>query len=115
MRLATPCSLVRVLLDENLPLEFAAEIVPFPVATVRGLGWSGVQNGELMRRAASVCDVFVTMDRNLPYQQHIPALSFGVIVVHAQSNRLVDLRPLVPGLLAAIPTAAPGTWLRVGV
>ena len=105
---------MRVLLDENLPLEFAAEIVGFPVATVRGPGWSGVQNGELMRRAAPICDVFVTMDRNLLYQQNVPALSFGVIVVHAHSNRLIDLRPLVPELLAAIPTATPGTWVRVG-
>ena len=105
---------MRVLLDENLPLEFAAEIVGFPVATVRGLGWSGVQNGELMRRAAPISDVFVTMDRNLLYQQNVPALSFGVIVVHAHSNRLIDLRPLVPELLAAIPTATPGTWVRVG-
>ncbi len=44
-----------------------------------------------MRRAASVCDVFVTMDRNLPHQQNIPALSFGVSVVLAHSNRLIDL------------------------
>jgi hypothetical protein len=106
---------VRVLLDENLPLEFAAEVVGFSVATVRGLGWSGTKNGELMRRAAPGCDVFITMDRNLPYQQNIPALSFGVIVVYAHSNRLTDLRPIVPALLAAIPTVAPGTWVRVGV
>ena len=68
-----------------------------------------------MRRAASICDVFVTMDHNLPYQQNIPALSFGVIAVYAHSNRLADLRPIVRELLAAIPTAAPRTWVRVGV
>lgn len=67
-----------------------------------------------MRRATGVCDVFVTMDGNLPYQQNIPALSFGVIVVHAHSNRLADLRPIVPDLPTAIPAAAPGTWARVG-
>ena len=105
---------MRVLLDENLPLEFAAEIVGFPVVTVRGLGWSGVKNGALIRLAAPVCDVFVTMDRNLPYQQHIPALAFGV-VVYAFSNRVADLRPHILELLSAIPTAAPGTWVRVGV
>ncbi len=106
---------MRVLLDENLPLEFAAEIVGFSVATVRGLGWSGTKNGELMRRAAPVCDVFVTMDRNLPFQQNIPAHSFGVVIVYAHSNRLTDLRPIVPELLVAISTVAPGTWVRVGV
>ncbi|WP_373058483.1 hypothetical protein [Gemmatimonas sp.] len=55
------------------------------------------------------------MDKNLPHQQNIPALPFGVIIVNAHSNRLVDLRPLVPELLTAIPTATPGTWVRVGV
>jgi hypothetical protein len=106
---------VRVLLDENLPLEFAADIVGHSVATVRGLGWSGTKNGELMRRAASVCDILVTMDRNLPHQQNIPALSFGVIVVYARSNRLVDLRPITSELLSVIATTAPGSWVRVGV
>ena len=106
---------MRVLLDENLPLEFAAEIVGFSLATVRAYGWSGLKNGELMRRAAPICDVFITMDRNLPYQQNIPALSFGVIVVYAHSNRLTDLRQIVPTLLDAIPNAAPGTSMRVGV
>ena len=57
----------------------------------------------------------VTMDRNLPDQQNIPALSFGVIVVYAHSNRLTDLRPIVPELLVAIPTTAPGSSVRVGV
>ncbi|MCR4341960.1 MAG: hypothetical protein NUW01_18950 [Gemmatimonadaceae bacterium] len=55
---------MRVLLDENLPLEFAAEIHGHKVSTVRGRGWAGLQNGALMKEAAAVCDVFVTMDKN---------------------------------------------------
>jgi hypothetical protein len=35
------------------------------------IGWSGVKNGELLRRAAGVCDVFVTLDRSLQHQQKI--------------------------------------------
>jgi len=74
---------VRVLLDENLPLEFAAEIPGHDVATVRGLGWAGLQNGALMRQAADACDVFVTMDKSIPHQQHIPAMPFGVVLLAA--------------------------------
>ena len=105
---------MRVLLDENLPVDFAALVTGYEVVTVRGLGWAGTQNGELMRRAAAVCDVFVTMDRNLPHQQHIPELPFGVILLVAHSNRLADLRPHVAALLAAVPRAKPGVLQRVG-
>jgi len=105
---------VRVLLDENLPVDFAALVAGHEVVTVRGLGWAGTQNGELMQRAAAVCDVFVTMDRNIPHQQHIPGLPFGVILLASHSNRLADLRPHVAALLAAIPRAKPGVLQRVG-
>ena len=106
---------MRVLLDENLPLEFAAEIPGHDVATVRGLGWAGLQNGALMRQAADACDVFVTMDKSIPHQQHIPAMPFGVILLAAHSNRMTDLRPCIPELLGAIATSRPGALQRVGV
>ena len=105
---------MRVLLDENLPLEFAAEIVDHEVLTVRGLGWDGLKNGALMQRAATACDVFVTMDRNIPHQQNIGALRFGVILLQAHSNRIEDLRPIVTVLLHAILDARPGVLQRVG-
>jgi hypothetical protein len=99
---------VRVLLDENLPLEFAAEIRDHEVETVRSAGWSGLTNGALMQRAATACDVFVTMDKNIPHQQNIRALPFGVIVLEAPSNRIEDLRPIVQALQKAIVGARPG-------
>jgi len=106
---------VRVLLDENLPLDLAAEIRGHEVNTVRGLGWTGIENGELMRLAATACDVFVTMDQNLPHQQHLPRLPFGVILLRAPSNRLLHLRPLVAALLRAIDMIKSGELQRVGV
>ena len=106
---------MRVLLDENLPLDFAAEILGHEVITVRAAGWAGLKNGALMKRAATACDVFVTMDKNIPFQQNIPALSFAVILLLAHSNQLTDLRPRVPELLLAIKAAQPGVLQRVGV
>ncbi|MDO8502076.1 MAG: DUF5615 family PIN-like protein [Gemmatimonadaceae bacterium] len=55
-----------MLLDENPPLDLAAEIRGHDVHTVRGLGSTGIENGELMRLATTACDVFVTTDQNLP-------------------------------------------------
>lgn len=58
---------MRILLDENFPVSFAHLLAGHEVFTVHGLGWSGIKNGGLLRRAAERCDVFVTLDRNLAY------------------------------------------------
>ena len=105
---------MRILLDENIPVDFAAELPGHDVSTVVGLGWSGVLNGELMRRACDCCDVFVTLDRNIEFQQNIPVLPFGVIVVRAVSNRMVHLRPLALAILSAVSAAKPGELQKVG-
>jgi len=105
---------MRILLDENVPVDFAAELRGHDVSTVVDLGWSGVLNGELMRRAHERCDVFITLDRNIEFQQNIPALPFGVIVVRAVSNRMIHLRPLAAAILSAISTAKPGQLQKVG-
>ena len=71
------------------------------------MGWSTIKNGELLALAAKEFDVFVTVDRNLSFQQNLPAFAIAVIVLRVPSNRLADLQSLVPQLLAKIPTAKP--------
>ena len=62
---------MRLLLDENFPADFADAFSAHVVLTVHCLGWEGAVNGELLRRVRGVCDVFVTLDRNLVFQQNI--------------------------------------------
>ena len=78
------------------------------------MGWSAIENGELLALAAKEFDVFVTVDRNLSFQQNLPAFTIAVVVLCAYSNRLADLRVLVPELLAQILTAKPGEVTYVG-
>jgi hypothetical protein len=59
-------------------------------------------------------DVFVTVDRNLTFRQNLVSFSLSVIVLQAKTNRLADLRPLLPHLLAAIESAQPGTAKFIG-
>jgi len=105
---------MRILLDENIPIDFAAELPGHDVSTVAERGWSGILNGELMRRARERCDVFVTLDRNLEFQQNIADLPLGVIVVRAVSNRMIHLRPLASAILMAVSAATPGRLQKVG-
>jgi hypothetical protein len=92
----------------------ARHIVGHDVKTPRQLGWSSIKNGELIALASMSFDIFVTVDRNLAFQQNIGDLPIAVIVLRAKSNRLADLIPLVPQLLQWIATIAPRTLMFVG-
>jgi len=101
-------------LDENIPVDLAADLAGHHVETVVGLGWVGIANGKLLDRASGKFDGFVTMDRNIEHQQNISRLRFGVLVLRAPSNRLTHLRPLLPAILDALETLAPGRLRNIG-
>lgn len=105
---------MRVLLDECVDTRLAAHLAAFDTHTVHDKGWSGVTNGKLLALAQSDFDVFVTVDRNLAFQQHLPKFTIAVILLHARSNRVDDLAALIPELSAAIPNAKRGIVTHVG-
>ncbi len=72
------------------------------------MGWTTIQNGELPALAAAQFDVFVTVDRDLAFQQDVASVAIAVVVIRAKSNRLGDLKAAVPSLLAAIASARAG-------
>ena len=104
----------RVLLDEMLPRLLARELPDHEVTTVAKAGWTGVLNGELLRRAeAAGIEVFVTADRKMEHQQRLSGRSFGVVVLAAGGTKLEDLRPLADALREAVTTVSPGQVLHV--
>lgn len=105
---------MKVLVDECVDWRLSRDLVGHEVRSARQMGWLTVKNGELLAIAAKEFDVFVTVDRNLSFQQNLPAFAIAVIVVRAKSNRLADLRPLVPELLASLSKAKSGTVTYVG-
>jgi predicted nuclease of predicted toxin-antitoxin system len=94
---------MRILLDESLPHRLRAAFPGHEVATVAEVGWSGRQNGELLRLAAARFDLFVTADQNLQYQQNLSSLPLSIGVLAGRDNRLETLLPLAAQLLARLP------------
>lgn len=43
------------------------------------------------------------------YQQNLARFRIAIIALRARSNRLADTRPLMPKVLAVLPTVQPGT------
>jgi hypothetical protein len=104
---------MKVLLDECIDRRLGAELKGYEVFTVPQAGWAGVKNGELLRLAEPSFDVFVTVDQNLEHEQKIESLNMAVIVLCGRSNRLDDLRSLVPNLLHILDLCHSGTVTRV--
>jgi hypothetical protein len=67
----------------------------------------------LLELAARQFDLLLTVDRNLEYQQNFVGLMLAVIVIHAPSNDVAVLRPLMPTVLAALSEAKPGMVMHI--
>jgi predicted nuclease of predicted toxin-antitoxin system len=106
---------VRILLDECIDHRLARDLAGHEVSTVARTRWRGKENGELLGLAAAQFDVFLTTDRNLSFQRNVERFDLAVIVLNAPSNRLSDLRRLVPELLEALPFVQPGQTRQIGV
>jgi predicted nuclease of predicted toxin-antitoxin system len=105
---------MKLLLDECIDRKLAKEFVDYAVKTVSQMGWAGIKNGQLLALAQAEFDVFITVDRNLSFQQNLPQFDIAVIVLQAPSNRLTDLKPLAPEVLAILATAAKGQAMVIG-
>jgi predicted nuclease of predicted toxin-antitoxin system len=105
---------MRILLDESLPKELRSELPGHEVRTVQEMGWSNVKNGDLLARSVAQFDVFITADQNLQYQQNLSTLPVAIVVLVARSNRIQELRPLIPELLVSLSALRPRTLVRIG-
>ena len=104
---------MRLLLDECVPARLRRALPGHEVSTVVGEGWSGIKNGNLLALAAARFDAFITVDKNLPYQQNTVALPIAVLVLDAVSNELPSLVPLMPALEAALSQLRMGSYVLV--
>lgn len=105
---------MRVLLDECLPRKLKGAFADHACETVPEAGLAGTKNGQLLSRAEVLgFEIFVTMDKSLRYQQNLSGRRISIIVLRSPSNRLVDLLPLMPACLAAMPLAQPGDVTRI--
>lgn len=99
---------MKVLLDECIDRRLSREFVDYEIKTVPQMGWAGIKDGELLALAAAEFDVFITVDRNLSFQQNIPQFDIAVVVLQSPSNRLADLKPLAPKILAILGEVTKG-------
>jgi len=91
---------MKILLDESLPRKLKNDFgTDYEVWTVKDKGWLGQKNGALLKLMIDdKFEIFVTIDRNLPYQQNLERLPLLIFVFCAADNRRETLAILIPKL-----------------
>src|SRR5438093_4378620 len=95
---------MRILFDNGTPRGVAAALREHIVEEARARGWDTLRNGELLDAAEAVgFDVFVTTDRNIPYQQNLTGRQIAVVVLSKGRWRLIRerLARVAAGVVAA--------------
>ncbi len=105
---------MKVLLDEHLPHALRRELSGHDYFTAAYMGWSGVENGDLLAIAAAAAfDVVVTNDHGLEYEQNLDTLPVAVVLLMAEANTIEAIRPLYPSLLEALTTLQPRQLVKL--
>ncbi len=106
---------MKLLLDENLPHQLRLEISGHEVATASYIGWGGIENGALLKRAADAgFDALITNDRGLEHEQNLGALPIAVVVLMTRSNNIEAIRRLYSQLEERLQQLRPCELVKVG-
>ena len=104
---------MRILIDECLDWRLCRALAGHDCVSVQRMGWEGLTNGMLLQKAEGEFDVFLTGDTNLTFQQNLTTFNITVIVLEAQTTRLVDTAKLMPNVLRILSTVRRGEVLRI--
>ena len=105
---------MRILLDECIDQRLRLSFAGHDCQTAGYAKLSGLKNGVLLAAAESAgFDLLITTDQEIPYQQNLAIRRISIVILCAPTNRLADLKRLVPAVLRALDSIAPGQVTRI--
>jgi len=99
---------MRILFDQGTPVPLRAHLDGHTIRTAFELGWSNLQNGELLAAAEAAFDRLITTDQQMRYQQNISRRQLAVLVLPTTS--WPRLKKSIPEIRAAIEICNPGDY-----
>ena len=99
---------MNILFDVNVPWNLRKFLTPHYVVTTQQKGWRRLENGDLLAIAQQEFEVFLTVDSNIDFQQHLGEFVIAVIVLRGEQNSPAVLSPLMPQVVQVVETCRPG-------
>ena len=105
---------MRVLFDKSAPCGLARHLEGHAVSTAEQCGWGRLENGDLLTVAEqSGYELFLTVDKNLRYQQNLAGRKISIVVLGQSPWPLV--RQHIQAILAAVNAAPSGSFVEVEI
>ena len=97
---------MKIVFDQGTPAPLRHQLKQHTVATAYELGWTELDNGDLLAAAESEFDALVTTDKNLRYQRNLAGRRLAVLVL--PTANWPELRMHQARVAAAIDALRPG-------
>jgi predicted nuclease of predicted toxin-antitoxin system len=111
MRQPQGCVELRILLDENIPVQLKAVFRRHMVKSVndRDVGWKNIKNGRLRPEMEGKFDLLVTADRNMFAQQNLAGRNICILVLPA--NRRSEVLALGERIVEVVDGMSVGAYV----
>ena len=105
---------MKVLLDNSTPVNIRSYLGQHEVDTAYMRGWAQLENGELLKEVEmNGYQVFITTDRNIPYQQNLAEIQFGVVIL--SKNNWLLIKDKIDEVVDAVRRISPGEIIEVKI
>jgi predicted nuclease of predicted toxin-antitoxin system len=104
---------VRIILDENIPVQLKAFLVGHSVKSVNDddVGLKAVSNGKLLALIEGSFDVLITADKNIYAQQNLAGRAIAILVLPTNRRKIVVA--LAARILEALETISASEYLEL--
>jgi predicted nuclease of predicted toxin-antitoxin system len=111
MRQPQGCVELRILPDENIPVQLKAFFRRHMVKSVndRDVGWKNIKNGRLLAEMEGKFDLLVTADRNMFAQQNLAGRNICILVLPA--NRRSEVLALGERIVEVVDGMSVGAYV----
>ncbi len=105
---------MKILLDECVDQKLRLLIPGHDCQTAFYAKLAGLKNGVLLTAAELAgFELMITTDQGIPFQQNLAERRIAILILCAPTNRLADLKRLVPAALGALDSIEPGQVIRI--
>jgi hypothetical protein len=98
-------------LIKGTPVPLRQSLKSHTVTTVYEKGWSRTRNGDLLRLAEQLFEVFITTDRQLKYQQNLTDRQSAIVVLPTTSGPVIQRH--ADKIVAVLDSIKPGEFIEI--
>lgn len=99
---------MRILFDQGTPVPLRRHLARHSISTAFEMGWSRIENGDLLDVAEPGFALFITTDQNLRDQQNLTGRRLSILVLPTTS--WPEIQQHIAVVVEAVETIKPGEY-----